>query len=303
MTLSGRIFVGLFAGVATGLFFGELVADLKIVGDVFIKLLQITVLPYIVVSLIAGFGRMHLDQARQLALRGGAVLLLIWVIALLLIFVVAQAFPELDTAAFFSAVAPAEQERPDLMELYLPANIFYSLSQNFVPAVVLFSILVGIAMISVEDKDSVLPIFDSMSAAMARINSAIVKLTPYGIFAVAAAAAGTMTVQEVARVQVYLVTYISLALFVTFWVFPALVAAFSDIPYREVLRSFRDPLVTAFATGNQFVVLPQIAENCKELLERHRMRTRDTDSAVDIIVPVSFNFPSLGKLLVLLFVL
>ncbi|MGB1142747.1 MAG: substrate-binding periplasmic protein, partial [Halioglobus sp.] len=36
---------------------------------------------------------------------------------------------------------------------------------------------------------------------------------------------------------------------------------------------------------------------------RHRMCTRDTDSAVDIIVPVSFNFPSLGKLLVLLFVL
>ncbi len=303
MTLSGRIFVGLFAGVATGLFFGELVADLKIVGDIFIKLLQITVLPYIVVSLIAGFGRMDIDQARLLALRGGAVLVLIWAIALLMIFAAAQAFPDLDAAGFFGTAAPMAQDPPNLMELYLPANIFYSLSQNFVPAVVLFSLLVGIALISVENKDSVLPIFDGMATAMARINSAIVKLTPYGIFAVAAAAAGTMTVEEVARVQVYLVTYISLALFVTFWAFPALVAAFSDIPYRDVLHSFRDPLVTAFATGNQFVVLPQIAENCKELLGRHNMRSQDTDSAVDIIVPVSFNFPSLGKLLVLLFVL
>ena len=53
MGLSTRIFIGLFSGVATGLFFGELVADLKILGDIFIKLLQMTVLPYIVVSLIA----------------------------------------------------------------------------------------------------------------------------------------------------------------------------------------------------------------------------------------------------------
>jgi hypothetical protein len=57
------------------------------------------------------------------------------------------------------------------------------------------------------------------------------------------------------------------------------------------------------ATGNQFVVLPQIAENCKTLLREHNAGGPEAESAVDIIVPVSFNFPSLGKLLVLLFVL
>ncbi|MDH3993929.1 MAG: dicarboxylate/amino acid:cation symporter, partial [Gammaproteobacteria bacterium] len=81
MGLSGRIFVGLIAGICTGIFFGELVADLKLLGDIFIKLLQITVLPYIIVSLIAGFGRMHMDQARRLALRGSIVLLIIWALA------------------------------------------------------------------------------------------------------------------------------------------------------------------------------------------------------------------------------
>lgn len=303
MGLSGRIFVGLIVGICTGVFFGELVADLKLIGDIFIKLLQITVLPYIIVSLIAGFGRMHMQQARRLAVRGGAVLLLIWLLALLMIFLAALAFPDLEVAAFFGAANGIEQESPDLFELYLPANIFYSLSNNLVPAVVLFSILVGVALISVEDKENVLPIFDGLTVAMARINGAMVQLTPYGIFAIAAAAAGTMTIEEVGRVQVYLVTYISLALFITFWVFPGLVAAISEIPYREVLRTFRDPLVTAFATGNQFVVLPQIAENCKALLQRHGLRSKETDSAIDIIVPVSFNFPSLGKLLVLLFVL
>ncbi|WP_133125944.1 cation:dicarboxylate symporter family transporter, partial [Pseudohalioglobus lutimaris] len=184
-----------------------------------------------------------------------------------------------------------------------PANIFYSLTNNFVPAVVLFSILVGIALISVDEKDGVLKLFDGIAQAMSRINNFVVQLTPYGIFAIAAAASGTMTIDELGRVQVYLVTYISLAMLTTFWIFPGLISAVSGIPFREVFRTFRDPLVTAFATGNQFVVLPQIAASCKELLKRHGARGEQTDSAVDILVPVSFNFPSLGKLLVLLFVL
>lgn len=112
-----------------------------------------------------------------------------------------------------------------------------------------------------------------------------------------------MTIEEVGRVQVYLITYICLAMLITFWIFPGLIAALSGIPFGVVLTTFRDPLVTAFATGNQFVVLPQIAESCKQLLDRYEMGDEESDSAVDILVPVSFNFPSLGKLLVLLFVL
>lgn len=303
MSLSARIFLGLALGIATGLFFGELVAGLGIVGDIFIKLLQITVLPYIVLSLIAGIGRMAIDQARSLALRGALVLVCIWGLALSIIFLAALAFPDLETASFFSSGSPPQSNQANLAELYLPANIFYSLSNNLVPAVVFFSVLMGFALISVEDKERVLAVFDGLAAALTRINTAVVQLTPYGIFAIASAAAGTMTIEEVARVQVYLVTYISLALLVTFWVFPGLVATLSGIPYGVVLRTFRDTLVTAFATGNQFVVLPQIAADCKALLRERCKPGVDTDAAVDIIVPVSFNFPSLGKLLVILFVL
>ena len=138
MSLSGRILVGLLAGVATGLFFGELVADLKVVGDIFIQLLQVTVLPYIVVSLISGIGRMQMQQARQLAARGALVLLVIWAMALGLIFAATLAFPNVDAASFFGSAAPVDVKQPDLYELYLPANIFYSLSNNLVPAVVFF---------------------------------------------------------------------------------------------------------------------------------------------------------------------
>ncbi|GHD32647.1 cation:dicarboxylate symporter family transporter [Halioglobus pacificus] len=303
MGLSGRILLGLLLGVAAGLFFGELAAGLKIFGDIFVRLLQITVLPYIVVSLISGFARMDMQQAKRLALRGTLVLLAIWGLALVMIFTVSLAFPSLEAASFFSSMQGTVTEQTDLLELYLPANIFYSLSNNLVPAVVLFSILVGVALIAVEEKETLVDILDGLNQALTRINGAVVQLTPYGIFAIAAAAAGTMTIDELGRVQVYLMTYISLALLITFWIFPGLVATVSGIPFRQVLATFRDPLVTAFATGNQFVVLPQIAERCKALLAQRRVDSQEAESAIDIIVPVSFNFPSLGKLLVLLFVL
>ncbi len=303
MTLSSRIFVGLGLGIASGLFFGELLADFEVIGDLFVGLLQITVLPYIMVSLIAGFARLEVAQASRLALRGGGTLLLIWAVALFVIFVSSLAFPQLGTGTFFSSVNTPEPTETNLIELYVPANIFFSLSNNMVPAVVLFSIFVGLALISVEEKQLVLPFFDGLAAALTRINHKIVELTPYGIFFISAAAAGTLTMEEVARVQVYLITYISVAVLVTFWIFPGLISAVSGISFREILSTFRDSLVTAFATGSQFVVLPQIAESCKALIKKHHGKDEQVESAVDIIVPVSFNFPSLGKLLVLLFVL
>ena len=49
--LSELTILGLVLGAAAGIFFGEMAGCLKIVGDVFIKLLLITVVPYISVSL------------------------------------------------------------------------------------------------------------------------------------------------------------------------------------------------------------------------------------------------------------
>jgi Na+/H+-dicarboxylate symporter len=103
MTLSNRIFIGLGLGIAAGLFFGELVADFELLGDLFVGLLQITVLPYIIVSIVAGFARLELSQASKLAVRGGAALLLIWSVALLVIFLATFAFPDLASGSFFSS--------------------------------------------------------------------------------------------------------------------------------------------------------------------------------------------------------
>ena len=53
MSLSAQVIAGLVLGIASGLFFGERIAGVQPLGSIFIGLLQMTVIPYIVVSLIA----------------------------------------------------------------------------------------------------------------------------------------------------------------------------------------------------------------------------------------------------------
>jgi Na+/H+-dicarboxylate symporter len=303
MTFSQKILAGLAAGVAVGLFLGELVAPLGIAADGFVKLLQMTVLPYVTVSIIVSVGSLEVAEAKRLGLRAGAAIAGLWLVALIFTFLFPLVFPPSQRASFFT---PALLEKPppfDFVGLYIPSNPFYSLANNIVPAVVLFSILVGVALIGIERKGVLLDVLSVATTTISRATRFIVRLTPYGVFALAATAAGTLHFEQVQRIQVYLITYVAISLLVAIWVLPGLVAALTPIPYSEVLGPTRDALITAFVAGDLFIVLPILIESCKDLLARFHVTDDRSVSLPDVLVPASFNFPHTGKLLSLSFIL
>jgi Na+/H+-dicarboxylate symporter/ABC-type amino acid transport substrate-binding protein len=289
-------------GVAAGLFFGEPMSVLAVVGDAFVRLLQMTVLPYVMVSLIAGLGHLGYTEARNLAFRGGLLLLLLWALSFAVVAVMPLAFPSVETASFFSTTQVAPATQIDFLGLYIPSNPFHSLANNVVPAVVLFSIALGVALIGMEGKELLVQSLDTLGDALLRVTDFVVRLTPVGVFAIAASASGTMTVDEFERVQVYLVTYIVLSLVLSLWLLPGLVAAITPIRHRDVVWLSRDALITAFATGSTFVVIPILAERSRELLQRYELEREDSASLIDVIVPVSNSFPHAAKVLTLSFV-
>ena len=303
LSLSAQIIIGIALGLALGLFFGEWMEPLNIVGKAFIQLLQMAVLPYVMISLISGLGRLNLSDAKVLAAKVGMLLLIAWAIAFFVILVVSLAFPPWTSASFFSSASIAPIEKPDLLSLYIPANPFHSLAANLVPAVVLFSIAVGLALIGVEKKDGLLDILSTLTKALTQVTNFVVRLSPYGIFALTAAAAGTMSVDEFSRLQVYFYAIIAGSLLAGLWILPGLIAALTPFKYRDILDATRDALLTAFTTGNLFVVLPILAEASKDLFEKNGIGDPRSDSMIDIIIPVSFNFPNVGKLMMLTFML
>ncbi|MDJ0848605.1 MAG: cation:dicarboxylase symporter family transporter [Myxococcota bacterium] len=303
MSLSARIVAGLLLGVAVGIFIGERAAALEVVGDAFIQLLQMTVLPYVTVSLILGLGRLGYSEATLLARRAGSVLLLLWAMSIGLVLLMPLVFPLAQSGAFFSTALLEEPPQFDFLDLYIPKNPFYALANSVVPAVVLFSVAVGVALIGVENKSAFMDALDAFSKALTRVTNFVVSLTPIGVFAIVASAAGTLSPDELERLQVFLVSYVVIALLMTFWLLPGLVAALTPLRYGEVVGLTRDALVTAFATSSLFIVLPVLAQRSKEMLARVAPDDPEVASAVDVVVPVSFSFPSSAKLLSLSFLL
>ena len=72
--------------------------------------MQMTVLPYLVLALIIGFGQLEAGEARRLAVRAGAILLATWVLTLAVIAALPATFPWVQSASFFSSslVEPPE---------------------------------------------------------------------------------------------------------------------------------------------------------------------------------------------------
>ena len=303
LSLSTKVLLGLVLGIATGLFLGELAEPLNVIGEAFIQLLQMTVLPYLTVSLVAGLASLTYSEALSLAKKGGLLLLFLWTVALSMVLLMPVAFPAWDSASFFSTSLVKDVQEFNFLELYIPANPFHALANNTVPAVVLFSIAVGVALIGVRNKEVLNQNLTIVVEALMRVTNWVVLLAPVGVFAIAADAAGTMKVEDFGRWQVYLLTYVAAWLVLSFWMLPVIVTSLTPLTYKEVVWYTKDALITAFATGNLLVVLPVLADKSKELVAKYGLNTKEAESAVDVIVPISFTFPSTGKLLGLSFVL
>ncbi|MHC4211927.1 MAG: cation:dicarboxylate symporter family transporter [Planctomycetota bacterium] len=302
MSLSTKIILALVLGIAVGLFLGEKVEFLHFGAEAFILLLQMSVLPYIVVSLIAGLGGLTIKQAKTLASKGGLILLLLWGLTIGVVLLTPLAFPVQKTASFFSTTMIQELESVDFLRLYIPANPFNSLANTTVPAVVFFSVAMGLALMVTENKSKVIDGLKIIKAAIARIIQYVVKLSPLGIFAIAGHAAGTMGFQELKSLEVYAILFIVFALVMAFWVLPGLVTVLTPIGYSSIIRQAKGTLATAFLTGNLLIVLPLLIQKGEDILKEFSLAESGSKSKLDVIVSTSFNFPSAGKLILLMFI-
>ena len=295
--------VGLCAGIAAGLFFGDSTRVLQPAADGFVRLLQMAVLPYLTVSLVASIGTLQLEHLRRLGGRAALILVGLWSLALGCAFLMPVTFPSSERASFFSTTLLERAPPLDLIDLYIPANPFFALANTVVPSVVFFSVVVGVALIGVPHKQALLDVLGTTVDTLARVMRMVTRLTPYGLFAIAATAAGTLRLEQAGRLELYLAAYAALALLLALWILPGLVAAVTPIPIREIYRSTREALVTASIAGDLFIVLPLLVGACRELARRFGVEEQQANTLPDVVVPLSFNFPHSGKLLSVSFVL
>ncbi len=302
LSLSSWIFIGLGLGALFGLFFGELCRPLSFVGKAFIMLLQMGVLPYMVVTLIQGVGSLSPGDARTMARKGALMLVLFWVVGLVVIFSFSFSFPVSQTSSFFSVSEPRTVEAVNLLEYYIPANIFDALSDALIPAIVFFSVFLGIALLSIENKGPFLSMLAVLAQALTQMTRMVIKTAPIGVFALTATAVGTISFEQLQRLEVYFVCYMLASVVLTFWLLPMVVMCFTEFTFKDILNFSKEALVLGFTTGNNFVVLAVIADKSKELFAKVAPKEEKAGNVIDSVLPLAYSFPSVGKLIEILFI-
>ena len=302
MSFSYKVLLGLGLGVATGLFLGEAVAPLAVPANVFC-----TAAPddgaAVCDALDYGQPRLaHIREGEGSCAGAGAVMAVLWLAAMISRFSAALLSAHRNLRLFQSSPGRAQR----IIQLHRPlrpVEPFQLAREQCRPGGRVVLGPPGAALIGVEQKGTLLEILHSAVSALGRITRFIVRLTPIGIFAIAAHAAGTLDVEQVNRIEIYLISYVVFAMLLALWVLPGLVSALTPIGAGEMLSSTRDALLTAFLVGDLFIVLPSLMESCSTLIEKHIDSTGDTRDLPSSIIPASFTFPHSGKLLSLSFVL
>jgi Na+/H+-dicarboxylate symporter/ABC-type amino acid transport substrate-binding protein len=307
LSSSGKIYLGLFLGVVCGIFFGEMANWLQIVGDIFIKLLQITVIPYISLSLIIGIGGLNYKEVMAHAIKGGGVYLLISAIALVIVMLIPLSFPDWLSSSFFSTHQVKESPTIDFLRLFIPSNPFHAYAFALVPAVVVFSILVGIALIGIPDNTALLEPLKVFHAAMMKITGIVAKLAPIGVFALIASAAGTLAIEDLTRLQVYIIVYALISLVLSLIILPGIITVFTPFSFKHIIKALRTPMITAFATGSSLIILPMLIEHCKQLIADYSLKAvvdqDEADASLKVLIPSYYPFPTASGLLSIAFVL
>lgn len=298
-----RILVAMSLGLAIGAYTSTVFMGVDAIANAFVMLLQMTALPYISLSLIVGIGGLSASGLSSTFRKSLLILIISIATVLFFIFLSPIAFPDWTTAEFYSVETVKVSTEFDLVDLFIPANPFNSFANALIPSVVTFSIFIGIGLMSVHRKKHSLLLLGNLQTAVANVSTIVMRFAPVGIFCIGLRAAATVDPSDLDGLLVYIVTSAILVFLLTFVVLPTIVAIITPFGYRQIMKASREAMVTAFATGSFFVVIPVIVEKTKVLIAELHSSNREIGMVPSIIVPITFSLPVGGKLLTLLFAL
>lgn len=302
LSLTEQISLGMFGGILVGIFLGDRCAVLEPAGTVFIKIMQITVLPLIVTTLISCTGSLRRSEAKSIARTFCLTLILFWALGSLCFLVMQFAFPHATRLSLFSTTADPDAQQLDVISLFVPFNPFHSLSEGHLPAVVIFCILLGLVLLGEESGRPLIDLCDILASALFRINQILSRTIPFGVFAVTAYTAGTITLQFLLELQTFIISLAVICILLCGIVLPLLVSSLTPFSLKEILGFSSKSVMLSFSSGNVFVSLPLIESDLKGLFSG-RAEKGGIQELDEVFVPLAFAFPSIGTLSPILFLL
>ncbi|RAS73705.1 cation:dicarboxylate symporter family transporter [Priestia endophytica] len=278
--LATQIFIGLALGIAVGAFFygnETATAILQPIGDIFLHLIKMIVIPIVIAALvvsIAGVG-----DIKKLGKLGGKTILyfeIVTTIALAVGLLAANLFHpgtgidmgnlEKSNISTYEETAQSKEDVSiaDQFVHIIPSNIFQSLAEGDLLAIVFFSVLLGIGVAVVGEKGKpVLSFFDGILEAMFWITNLVMKFAPFGVFALIGVNVAKFGIGSLVPLgKLVLVIYLTMFFFV--FVILGFIAKIVGVNIFVMMRILKDELILAFTTASSEAVLPRLIEKMEK---------------------------------------
>ncbi|MHC4264712.1 MAG: dicarboxylate/amino acid:cation symporter [Planctomycetota bacterium] len=264
-----QIIIAIILGIIVGWWLKEKAVHLQIIGDLFIRLLKMIIIPLILASVVSGIVQIgNIRNLGRIGLKTFIYYLTTTILAVTIGLVLVN-FIQPGTGAELAdrATELPEQAAPSFIKIItdiIPQNLFESMASDKVLQIIFFAILLGAAISSVGEKAKPLSrIFEAANTVIMKIVDWIMHLAPIGVFALMAVTIGKTGLEVIRPLAFYMITVTAGLLIHACIILPALLFLLSRYNPLKFIKDVFSAVATAFSTASSAATLP-ITMECLE---------------------------------------
>lgn len=289
-----QVLVAIVAGALIGHFWPKFGADLKPLGDAFIKLVKMVIAPVIFLTVVTGIAGMRdLGRFGRVALKAFAYFLTFSTLALIVGLIVANvvqpgAGMNVDPASLHSdkiadyAAKAHETTIVGFLLHIIPTTVAGAFAEGEILQVLFFSVTFGIALALVGDRGQpVIDLLEATAHAFFKLVAILMKAAPVGAFGAFAFTIGKYGIGSVINLAALVGTfYATSAIFVL--VVLGAVARFNGFSILKLLRYLKSELLLVLGTSSSESALPSLMEKME--------KAGCAKPVVGLVVPLGYSF-------------
>ena len=263
-SLNVQVFIGIILGIAFGILLPTLALEQKLIGDIFVALLKMLVVPLVFASIytaLTGLG--SVEKLKNIGLKTISLYLITTALAVLLAIIVMNVVhigEPMSSAGL--EYAKATEIKPfsfhDMIMSFIPSNIFNSLATGSMMQVIIFAIFLAMASFKLEEKyqEVLFDFFTAINNAMFFIAQWVINLTPIGVFSLISYIIAKQGIDVILNLWAYVIVVFVVIIIHGIVSLPMLLAFLGKINPYSYLNKIKEAPIMAFSTASSAATLP-----------------------------------------------
>jgi len=296
-----QVLIGVTLGILVGVFWPQVGADMKPLGDAFIKLIKMVFAPIIFATVVLGIAKMeNMKELGRVGVRALIYFEVLSTFALVLGLVVVNLVQPgqgmnvdpatLDAQAISSYTAAAANGSggfTDFLLHVIPGSVVDAFAKNEILQILLFSTLLGIALANLGERGKpVVDVLESFSHGMFYIVGLVMRVAPLAACGAMAFTVGKYGLGSIVSLGKLMATmYLTCFLFVV--IILGTIARLSGFSLWKFLKYLREELFTVLGTSSSESVVPQLMNKLE--------RVGVSKPVVGLVIPSGLTFNPDGQ--------